>query len=98
MKQLKVTLTGHVTHWASRSFVIEVPDDVNIETLDQQALETLADKAKVGWEFDAEGFVQATDHSVEELDSNADLSVIPFVETALIQASSEPENQQGGRL
>lgn len=87
MKQLKVTLTGHVTHWASRSFVIEVPDDVNVETLDQQALETLADEAKVGWEFDAEGFVQATDHSIEELHSTVELPVIPFVETAVFQES-----------
>ncbi len=87
MKQLKVTLTGHVTHWASRSFVIEVPDDVNVETLDQQALETLADEAKVGWEFDAEGFVQVTDHSIEELHSTVELPVIPFVETAVFQES-----------
>lgn len=87
MKQLKVTLTGHVTHWASRSFVIEVPDDVNIETLDQQALETLADEAKVGWEFDAEGFVQATDYSIEELQTTVELPVIPFVETAVFQES-----------
>ncbi len=96
MKQLKVTLTGHVTHWASRSFVIEIPDDVDVETLDQQVLETLADEAKVGWEYDAEGFVQTTDHSVEESDSEADLPVIAFPYTALMQASSEPENQQGG--
>lgn len=83
MTQLKVTLTGHVTHWASRSFVIEVPDDVNVETLDQQALETLADEAKVGWEFDAEGFVQATGHSIEELQSTVELPVIPFIDTAI---------------
>lgn len=87
MKQLKVTLTGHAIHWASRSFVIEVPDDVNVETLDQQALETLADEAKVGWEFDTEGFVQATDHSIEELQSKVELPVIPFLDTAVFQQS-----------
>lgn len=87
MKQLKVTLTGHVTDWASRSFIIEVPDDVNVETLDQQALETLADEAKVGWDFDAEGFVQTTDHSIEELQSPVELPDIPFVETAVFQQS-----------
>ena len=83
MKRLKINLTGHVSYGAFRSFVIEVADDVCVETLDQQVLETLADEAKVGWEFDNEGFVQATDHSIEELESEADLPVIPFSETEL---------------
>jgi hypothetical protein len=103
MKQLKVTLTGQVTHWASRSFVIEVPDDVNVETLDQGVLESLADDAKVGWDFDAEGFVQTTDHSVEEVTSEADLPVIPFPDTTddagrLGSPSAMPELGRSGRL
>lgn len=102
MKQLKVTLTGQVTHWASRSFVIEVSDDVDTQTLDQQVLESLADDAKVGWDFDAEGFVQTTDHSVEEVDSKADLPVIPFPDTAdhagdLDSPSATPEFDRSGR-
>ena len=96
MKRLKITLTGHVTHWASRSFIIEVPDDANVKTLDQRVLETLADEAKVGWEFDSEGFVQATDHSIEEIDSEGDQPVIPLSEAPLIQELAVPENKQSG--
>jgi hypothetical protein len=81
MKRLRINLTGQVTHWASRSFVIEVSDDVDTQTLDQGVLESLADDAKIGWDFDAEGFVQTTDHSVEEVDSEADLPVIPYPDT-----------------
>ncbi len=94
MKRLRINLTGQVTHWASRSFVIEVSDDVDTQTLDQGVLESLADEAKIGWDFDAEGFVQTTDHSVEVVDSEADLPVIPYPATASIQESSGPERLQ----
>jgi hypothetical protein len=92
MKQLKVTLTGQVTHWASRSFVIEVSDDVDTQTLDLGVLESLADEAKVGWDFDAEGFVQTTDHSVVDADSEADLPVIPFPDGRLHFVDDQSQN------
>ena len=82
MKRLKVSLTGHLIQWASRTFVIEVPDDVNAETLDQQVLETLADDARIGWEFDTAGVVLATDHSVEDGTSATDLPVVDFPRTS----------------
>jgi hypothetical protein len=66
MKQLTITLVGMVTHGATRSFVIEVPDEVNPATLDSHVLEDLADQAQIAWKFDTEGFVQMTDHVVEE--------------------------------
>jgi len=66
MKRLIVNLIGTLAYSASRSFVIEVPDDVNISTLDREVLETLADGAKVAWDFNAEGFVQTTDHFIDE--------------------------------
>ena len=80
MKRLKIELNGSVTYWASRSFILEVQDDVCVKTLDQQVFETLADDAKIPWDFGAEGFVQSTDHSIEELDSEQDdLPVISLI-------------------
>lgn len=66
MKQLIISLTGIVAHSASRSFIVVAPDHVNILNFDQEFLETLADDAKVAWDFNDEGFVQTTDHSIEE--------------------------------
>ena len=76
MKRLQINLTGHVTYGASRSFVIEVADDFPVETLDRDFLETLADEGKIGWEFQAEGFVQSTHCSMEDVDPKTDLPVI----------------------
>lgn len=67
MKHVSVQLFGTVTYQASRSFAVEVPDDTNVATLDQQFLETQADMARIAWSFSNEGFVQSTDYSVEEL-------------------------------
>lgn len=67
MKRVAVQLFGSVSYSASRSFVIEVPDDVDVQTLGQQFLETQADEARIAWNFSNEGFVQATDFVVEEL-------------------------------
>ena len=78
MKRLKVSLTGHYIQWASRTFLVDVPDDFCVDTLDQEALETLADDARIGWEFDTGGVVLATDHSVEDGTSVTDLPVIDF--------------------
>ena len=76
MKRLQINLTGHVTYGASRSFVIEVSDDVPAETLDRDFLETLADHWMIGWEFQAEGFVHSTHCSMEDVDEKTDLPVI----------------------
>ena len=67
MKRVIVQLFGTVTYQASRSFVVAIPDDVNVATLDHQFLETQADIARIAWRFSNEGFVQGTDYSVEEL-------------------------------
>ena len=67
MKRVAVQLIGNVSYHASRSFVIELPDDVNVQTLGQQFLETQADEARIAWNFSNEGLVQATDFVVEEL-------------------------------
>ncbi len=67
MTRITVQLFGTLTYQASRSFVVEVPDDVNVATLDHQFLETQADMARIAWSFSNEGFVQTTDFSVEEL-------------------------------
>ena len=76
MKRLKVYLTGHFIQWASRSFLIEVPDDFCADTLDQGALDTLADDARIGWEFETGGVVLTTDHTMEDVDEKSDLPVI----------------------
>ncbi len=76
MKRLQINLTGHVTYGASRAFVIEVADDFPIGTLDHDFLESLADDGKIGWEFQAEGFVQSTHYSMEDVDPKTDLPVI----------------------
>lgn len=80
MKRLIVNLLGTVTYSATRSFVLEVPDGVNISTIDQGVLETLADDAMVAWEFNKDGFVLMTEHSIDEaLVCNQDnLLVIPL--------------------
>lgn len=67
MKRVAVQLIGNVSYHASRSFVIELPDDVNVQTLGQQFLEEKADEARIAWNFSNEGLVQATDFVVEEL-------------------------------
>jgi len=76
MKRLQINLTGHVTYGASRSFVIEVADDFPVGTLDREFLETLADEGKIGWEFQAEGFVQSTHYAMEDVDPKTDLPLI----------------------
>lgn len=81
MKRLTVTLIGTVVRSATRTFVIEVPDEMSRSTLDRQMLEDLAEEARIHWEFGTESFVAATDHSVEE-DSvpvqDRHVPVIPF--------------------
>ncbi len=76
MKRLQINLTGNVTYGASRSFVIEVADDFPVGTLDREFLETLADEGKIGWGFQAEGSVQSTHYSMEDVDEKTDLPVI----------------------
>jgi len=81
MKRLTVTLIGAVVRSATRTFVIEVPDEVSCSTIDRQVLEDLADEGRIPWEFGAESFIQITDHSVEEESPPAQcrhFSVIPF--------------------
>ena len=84
MKRLIVNLTGEVTSFASRSFVLEVPDDANISTLDLQVLDALADDAKIAWEFEKTGVVLTNYHSVKELSESDEskLVVIPLEEKA----------------
>jgi hypothetical protein len=83
MKRLQINLTGHVTYGASRSFVIEFADDLPVRTLDREFLETLADEGKIGWEFQAEGFLQSTHSSMEDVDEKTDLPVIQIGNPAL---------------
>lgn len=79
MKRVSVQLFGSVSYHASRSFVIEVPDDVNVQTLGQQFLETQADEARIAWTFSNEGIVLATDFVVEELPTvQEELPIIPI--------------------
>lgn len=80
MKRVTINLIGTVMRGASRSFVIEIPDDVNVKTLDPHVLESIADEARVPWEFQSEGFVQVTDHTVEE-ETQPTLPVIKFKKT-----------------
>lgn len=76
MKRVAVQLFGSVSYPASRTFVIEVPDDVDVQTLGQHFLETQADEARIAWTFSNEGLVQATDFVVEELNpASEDLPV-----------------------
>ena len=76
MKRLQINLTGQVTYGASRAFIIEVADDFPVGTLDRNFLDSLADDGKIGWEFQAEGFVESTHHSMEDVDPKTDLPVI----------------------
>ena len=76
MKRLQINLTGQVTYGASRAFVIEVADDFPVGTLDRNFLDSLADDGKIRWEFQAEGFVEATHYSMEDVDPKTDLPVI----------------------
>jgi len=76
VKRLQINLTGQVTYGASRAFVIEVADDFPVGTLDHDFLNSLADEGKIGWEFQAEGFVESTHHSIEDDDPKPDLPVI----------------------
>jgi len=69
MKRVAIQLFGNVSYHASRSFVIEIPDDVNVQTLGQQFLEAKADEARIPWTFSNEGVVLATDFVVEELEA-----------------------------
>ncbi len=78
MKRLTVTLIGTVTRGATRSFVVEVPDDVDAATLDLQVLEDMADEAHIAWDFDVESFVQVSDHETEVAEQNVELPVIAF--------------------
>jgi hypothetical protein len=72
MKQVTVTLVGSVTYHASRSFILEMPDDVDLRTVDLQVLESIADEARVPWMFDSEGLIQATDHFLEPVSSETE--------------------------
>ena len=50
MKRYIVTQTGVREHDIDRTFVIEVPDDMNPEELSDSKLEELADDAGIEWE------------------------------------------------
>jgi len=76
VKRLQINLTGQVTYGASRAFVIEVADDFPVGTLDHDFLNSLADEGKIGWEFQAEGFVESTEHCTEDVNATKDLPVI----------------------
>lgn len=76
-----ITLIGTVTQGASRSFVVEIPDDVSVTTLDQQVLKSLADEAQIPWEFHSERFVQVADHAVKER-AGSHLPIILFEKNA----------------
>lgn len=81
MKQLTVSLIGTEVRTATRTFVIEVPDELNSATLSRLVLEDLADQARINWEFGTEGFVEITDHTVEEEQypvQDRHVPVIPF--------------------
>ena len=84
MQRFTIKMFGSVTYGASRSFIVDVPDDVNVATIDQKVIEALADTARVAWEIDAEGFLQTIDQSVEALtaDEMSKLPVVPFTEAA----------------
>lgn len=73
---MQINLTGRVTYGASRAFILEVADDFPVGTLDHDFLESMADEGKIGWEFQAEGFVQATHYSMADVDPNTDLPLI----------------------
>jgi hypothetical protein len=65
MQKLTVTIYGKVTYAASRTFEIEVPDDENIQLLNIDTLNDLADEAKVAWTFGEEGHIEPQVHEVE---------------------------------
>jgi len=88
MKKAIVRLNGSVIKGASRIFAIEVPDDVKLETLDQEFLESIADEARIPWDFDAEGYSLITDHSVEE-NEEGDVSDLPVVSLKKFTDSAE---------
>lgn len=79
MKQLKITLVGMITHGATRSFIIEVPDEVNPATLDPHILEDLADQAQIAWKFDTEGFVQMIDHVINDVLASVQDCPLPII-------------------
>ena len=81
MKQVTITLVGTLTHGATRSFVVEVPDDVNPTSLNRQVLEDLADQAQIPWSFDADGFLLITDHVIDDDQPSVQVSTLPVIST-----------------
>jgi hypothetical protein len=70
---------------------LKFPYEVNVSTLDNQVLESLADEALVPWEFGTEGFVQVTDHVVEEKQASGEgnsLITIPLMPAATVPSRS----------
>lgn len=96
MKRATINLFGSRTCRASRSFVIEVADDVSFETLDRQILDTLADEARVPWAFDADGYLETFDHTIEQSDADAKLPVISLARQVFDQRHFVPEDLMGG--
>lgn len=66
---------------ASRTFVVEVPDDAEIHVLDTRMLEEVADGAGVPWVLDGDYYCHATDHQVihGDLNEDEDQSALPVV-------------------
>ena len=69
VKQVAITLTGTLTQSATRSFILEVPQEVDSTILDPHVLEDLADLARIPWNFGTEGMVFMTDHVIEDVPS-----------------------------
>ena len=68
MKRFVITQYGVQEAEVARSFVLEVPDDMteeDVDALDEDRLETLADEAGVGWNEPEFTDLQADRHYLE---------------------------------
>jgi hypothetical protein len=92
LKRLAITLFGSLTQGATRSYILEVTEDVNPATLDSHVLEDLADQSQIAWIFENDGLTLMTDHHVENdphVVSQLDLYVISL---ACPQEEGTPRN------
>ena len=66
VKRIMITLHATIIYSGRRTFAVDIPLDVNPHTFNTGILDGLADDARIAWDFSNEGFVDVSEHTIEE--------------------------------
>lgn len=98
MKRILMTQYGERVVEQARTFVIDIPDEVDPDRIDEAELERLADEAGIGWEEIGDNDVSADWHEVENEEAGiAEYENVPVVTWLEKNQKEQGVNVQGLR-